>query len=331
MSGETNNRELVLIVSETSGAQLHPVSYELLAKGRELAAARGAALACLLLSPPEVQAEELIYRGADLVFQITSHQFALPEELLFRDNIVPFLREYQPQIVLFGATTFGRSLAPRIAAALATGLTADCTDLRIDEEGRLIQVRPAFSDNLFAHIRTATRPQMATVRYKEFTAAPRDPQRRGEIITLPPYAGPDPRVSLRQLPIASERPVSEAEIVVAGGRGLKQAADLDLLRELADALGGVVGVSRALVDAGWVKSDSQIGYSGHRVKPRLYLACGISGAPQHLAGMKESGCIVAINSDPTAPIFSVADIGLVGDLYQVIPELIHTIRTGGQR
>lgn len=227
-----------------------------------------------------------------------------------------------------GATTFGRSLTPRIAAALNTGLTADCTELDIDDEGKLVQIRPAFSENILAHIKSDSYPQMATIRYREFPEADRDPGLTGEIIKKEPRKiGYSPLEVLKKIG-EQEVNIAEARVVVAGGQGLKKPEDFELLQQLADHLGGCLGASRDLVDEGFISRDYQVGYSGNRVKPLVYIACGISGAPQHLAGMKESEIIIAINSDASAPIFEVADYGIVGDLYEVIPALLE--RLGGQ-
>jgi electron transfer flavoprotein alpha subunit len=317
----------VLIFAETTGKKIHPVVYELLGKGRELADALGADLSALLLTGEDLNSEELIYHGADKVFFQKDHRFSLPNEIIFKVAAVELITEEQPEVFLIGATPFGRSLAPRIAMALRTGLTADCTGLEIDEEGNLVQIRPAFSGNILAHIKTRTRPQMATVRYKEMPEARRDTERAGLVIekefNLP---SAETGVKVTKELESSEVNLAEAEIVVSGGRGLKDPKDLGLLSELAELLHGEVGASRPLVDEGWINRDHQVGYSGNRVKPRIYIACGISGQSQHLAGMKDSGTIVAINKDPSAPIFKLADYGIVGDLYEVMPELIKQLK-----
>lgn len=314
----------ILIIAEQCGGELHRVAYELLNKAAELKGASDMPVDCLLLGPDGIAAEELSYRGAETVYYIKGDEFSKPEEMIYKGNIVTFIREKNPETVLIGATNFGRSLAPRIAAALRTGLTADCTDLQLDEDGRLIQIRPAFSDNIFAHIKTAGSPQMATVRYKEFNEAQRDASRPVRIEVLAPYCGADDRSVVEKTVSLGDFDITEAEVVVSGGRGIRRKEDLALLEELAQVLGGQLGVSRALVDAGMASSARQVGYSGNRVKPKVYIACGISGAPQHLAGMKESDLIIAVNSDPSAPIFRIADYGFVGDLYEVVPQMIRT-------
>ncbi len=316
----------VLILAEQNNGEIHKVSYELLNKGRELAEKKKMPLNCLLIGGEEVSARELNYRGAETVYFIKDSELETLEEYTYKENAVAFIKEMEPEIVLIGATNFGRSLAPRIAAALNTGLTADCTDLQINEEGRLIQIRPAFSDHLFAHIKTVKNPQMATVRYKEFAEAKRDTTIPEKIVTLRPYCKANTRSTVDQLIPMNDFDITEAEVIVAGGRGIRKKEDLALLEELAHTLGGKVGVSRALVDAGLAESAAQVGYSGNRVKPKVYIACGISGAPQHLAGMKDSQTIIAVNNDPSAPIFQIADYGYVGDLYEIVPQLIRAWR-----
>ena len=320
------NKGGILIIAEHDGERLHRITFELLGIARILSNKKEMDISCLCLVPEGVDLEEAAKRGADEVYRIRSNAFSIQEELLYKTNIIQFIKEKEPEIVLFGATNFGRSLAPRVAAGLKTGLTADCTGFDINEEGRLVQIRPAFSDNIFAHIHTATDPQMATVRYKEFPEADYQEERTLDIIDIEPYCtSVGDLVSIIEMD-AGHQDISEADIVVSAGRGIKRSEDLQMIQELADLLGGRMGASRALVDAGIADSSIQVGYSGHRVKPKLYVAIGISGAPQHLAGMKESGMIIAINSDPSAPIFRIADVGCVGDLYEVVPELINSIK-----
>ena len=316
----------VLVLAEARDGAAHPVTFELLGKGRELADTLGSSLSCLLLcetnEATEEMTEEMNFAGADVVYLMRSASFARPEEYLYKSNIVKFINEYKPDIILVGATDFGRSLTPRIAAALGAGLTADCTGLSIGEDRNLIQIRPAFSDNILAHITSQTKPQIATVRHGEFSAPARNCDRKINIVEIPAYVDSYSGTTVTELLKQGGDDISEAKVVVACGRGIKAADDLALAQKLADSLNGQLGFSRALIDAGIGDSSCQIGYSGVRVKPALYIACGISGAPQHLAGMKDSGTIVAINKDASAPIFSVCDIGYVGDLYQVIPLMI---------
>ncbi len=320
----------ILILAEIHDSSIHRVAYELIGKAKELFSPQESVIECLLLGADDVDAGELCRRGAETVYYMKDPAFDQPEEQLYKENICRFIREHEPEIVLIGATYLGRSLGPRIAANLKTGLTADCTQLKISKEektaGKLEQIRPAFSDNILAHIVTQTLPQMATVRYKEFQEAPSDPSRQVNVKLIEPYETESKGCSILRTYLEKQDDIQEAQVIVAGGRGIRKKEDLALLKELADLLGGQVGVSRALVDAGMASSAVQVGYSGNRVKPALYIACGISGAPQHLAGMKESGQVIAINSDPSAPIFTLSDYGYVGDLYQILPRIIEDVK-----
>ncbi len=317
----------VLVYAETTDSKIHPVSFELLGKAREIAEKLGLSVWSVIIGFGVRQsARELIYYGADRVYVYDHESLKDFNVLVYKEILVKLVRETNPEVFLIGATPLGRSLAPRVAAALDTGLTADCTDLWVDEDGDLIQVRPAFTGNILAHIKTVSRPIMSTIRYRVMPMPKRDEGRRGEIIIKDPPEKIDARI--RSLGIVSRRKVNlaDAEVIVSGGRGLKSKEDLKMLEELAELLGGVLGVSRPLVDEGWIAKDHQVGFSGNTVKPRLYIACGISGSPQHLAGMRDSETIVAINIDPSAPIFRHADYGVVGDLYEVVPKLISMIR-----
>ncbi len=317
----------VMIFAEQEDGKIHPVSYELLGKGRDIADKLDVELSCVLLGfQIKNEVNELIYHGADKIFFYDHSSLKEFDVIRYKQNIVNLVKEEKPEIFLLGATHLGRSLGPRIAAALKTGLTADCIDLKVDEEGNLIQIRPAFSGNILAHIKTKTRPQMSTVRYKVMEKRERDPTRKGEIIMKDAEVIENSGAKILKKEKAGEINITEADIIVSGGRGLKKPGDFKLLRELADFLGGVVGSSRPLVDEGWIGKEHQVGFSGNTVKPKLYFACGISGAPQHLAGMRDSDIIVAINTDPSALIFKVADYGIVGDLYEVVPKLIDEIR-----
>ncbi len=325
MAYDEEEAEGVWIYCEQEKGELHPVSYELLNKGRELADDLDTELTALLLTPDGDDAQELIYRGADHVYLLEHDSFNYPNENPFRENIVKLIEEDKPEIFLMGATHFGRSLAPRVAAALETGLTADCTGLKIDGD-EFVQIRPAFTGNILAHISTDRCPKMSTVRYKEFEEFERDTSRDGEIVKKEPVAYSGENVSILEEMIEEEVNIQEAEIVVSAGRGLRDPQDFEMIEKLCSEVGGKVGSSRPLVDEGWISRNHQVGYSGNRVKPNLYIACGISGAPQHLAGMKDSEIIVAINTDPSAPIFDHADYGIVGDLYEVVPDLIKQLK-----
>ena len=315
----------VWILAEQEKGEIHPVTYELLNKAGELSDDLDTELTAVLCTPDKNKVRELIYRGADRVIILEDERFNTPNESFFKDNIVELVEDEKPHIFLVGATNFGRSLAPRIAAALETGLTADCTGLKIDDDN-FVQIRPAFTGNILAHISTDRCPKMSTVRYKEFDESERDEDRDGEIVKKEPIKSDEKSIKILEEIVEENINIQDAEIICSGGRGLKDSSDFELIEELANTLGGKVGSSRPLVDEGWISRDHQVGYSGNRVKPRIYIACGISGAPQHLAGMKESDIIIAINKDPSAPIFDHADYGIVGDLYEVIPELIKQIK-----
>ncbi len=318
-----NNEEYkgLMVFAEQREGKIHPVSYELLGKGTEIAQRLGIQVSAVLLgSGMGDEINELFYYGAETVYYFDHPVLADFDLLNYKHNIARLVNEVKPETLLIGATHLGRSLAPRVAAALNTGLTADCTALEVGDEGNLVQIRPAFSGNIFAHIRTTTRPQMATVRYKVMAKLPRDTKRSGEVVRK------DVEVVDSILKIVDKQGtggvnIAEADVIVCGGRGVKSAADFAVLEDLADALGGVVGCTRPVVDDGWMGKEHQVGFSGNTVKPKLYVAVGLSGSPQHLAGMRDSDVIVAVNADPSAPIFKLADYGIVGDLYEVIPKL----------
>jgi electron transfer flavoprotein alpha subunit len=321
----------VLVYAEQRNGAVHPVAYELLGKGRELADQLGEDLYAVVIGKDVGEgAEELAVRGVDRVFVYDDP--ALED---FRDDpysalLEELVRMEKPSIFLIGATATGRSLGPKVAACLETGLTADCTGLDIDPETRLLlQTRPAYGGNIMATIIcTNNRPQMATVRYKVMREAERDPSRKGEIILKPVDMSklPDRVKVLDFQPAPDVVSIVDADIVVSGGKGLGEPKGFEVIRKLAQALGGAVGASRPTVDEGWMEYRHQVGLSGRTVRPKLYMACGISGAVQHLAGMKTSDVIIAINKDPDAPIFSVSSLGAVGDLYEVVPLLIERIK-----
>jgi len=317
----------VMVFAEQEESVIHPVTFELLGKGRELADRLGVELTSVLLGDGVGdKATILIHHGADKVYLFEDQSLKEFDPLRYKENIVPLLRDVKPEAFLIGATRVGRTLAPRIAAALRTGLTADCTDLDLDEEGNLIQIRPAFSGNIMARIRTRTRPQIATVRYKVMKPAEPNPERRGEIIKRDVKVIEDSGLRILKKEPGKGVDLTEAEVIVSCGRGVKSREDLVIFKELAALLGGVFGSSRPLVDCGWVEREHQVGFSGNIVKPKVYIACGISGSPQHLFGIRDSDIIIAINKDPSAPIFSVADYGFVGDIYEIVPILIKKIK-----
>jgi len=244
--------------------------------------------------------------------------------------VARILQDRKPEIFLGGGTIIGRSLLPRVAAKILTGLTADCTELSIDGDSKLLQqTRPAFGGNIMATILCRHhRPQMATVRHKVMKEAEKVDGHAGKIVELT-YPVPKPKIEVLEFVAEQTETVNlaDADFIVSGGRGLKDPKNFALIEELAKAVGGAVGASRAAVDAGWIPYSHQVGQTGKTVKPKVYIACGISGAIQHLAGMKGSDMIVAINSDPNAPIFDVAHYGIVGDLFKVIPELVRRLES----
>jgi len=316
----------VAVFAEQRDGRVHPVTLELLGKGRELADRLGTELSAILLGYGMwADAEKLIQYGADRVFLFDHPELVEFDVLKYKVNIVELLEELKPEIFLIGATQLGRTLGPRVAAAMSTGLTADCIGLDVDEEGNLVQIRPAFSGNILAYIQTRTRPQMSTVRYRVMERGERDPSRRGEVVKRVPKIIESPLHLL-----SKERPlktsITDAEVVVAGGRGLGKPSGFELLQDFADLVGGAVGASRVAVDLGWIGREHQVGFSGHVIKPKVYVACGISGSPQHLAGMRGSKIVIAINTDPSAPIFRASDVGIVGDVYKVIPKLMEKVK-----
>lgn len=327
----------VWIIAETHAGRLARVGYELLARGRSLADKRGTELTAVVMGSGVAQEDldELIRRGADVVLLVESE--ALEHFLVepYAACLAGLIEKHAPEIVIAGATTTGRTLMPYVAVKVRAGLTADCTGLDIDPEtGGLLQTRPAIGGNIMATIKTLeARPQMATVRPRSTRPPEPDPSRTGRIVREDPPAKLTSRVRRTEfIPAADEHTLGEADIVVSAGRGIKKAENLSLVADLAEALDAAVGASRDVVDRGWMEYPHQVGLSGKTVSPRLYVACGISGAIQHLAGMQTAENIVAVNSDPDAQIFRVADIGVVGDLFEVLPLLTEKIREQkGQR
>jgi electron transfer flavoprotein alpha subunit len=330
---DTTQYRGVWVVAEHLHGQFRRGAYELLGRGRELADKRGVELSAVLLGDQvEGLAADLIAHGADKVYLAQDPVLAHYRTGPYTDILAGMINQRKPEIVLVSATPQGRDLAPRVAARISAGLTADCTGLDIDdEEGLLVQTRPAFGGNLMATIvcRQA-RPQMATVRPGVMKALAADPSRAGEVVTIPVHL--DERsvlakiVEIVQQESDAQVNLQDAQIIVSGGRGLAKPENFALIRDLADALGGAVGASRAAVDADWIPAYHQVGQTGRTVQPKLYIACGISGAVQHLAGMGSSDVIVAINKDSSAPIFNIATYGIVGDLFEIVPALTKKLR-----
>ncbi len=321
----------VWIFAEQSNGKIASVAYELLGIGRKLANELNTELSAVLFGASE-EVEELIKWGADKVYYIDSPEYSFLDDELYSKTLVKLIQEQKPEILLAGATAIGRSFIPRVAARLKVGLTADCTGLEIDKEtGNLLQIRPAFGGNIMATIVSPTsRPQIATVRPRVMKRGEYDPQRTGTIIKIEPLK-PTGRVKvLERVQDTSfcKVNIQDAKVIVSGGRGLGTEKGFQMLWELANLLGGTVGASRAAVDEGWIPYAHQVGQTGKTVCPKLYIACGISGAVQHLVGMQSSDIIVAINKDPNAPIFNVATYGIVGDVYEIVPLMIKKLQEG---
>jgi len=319
-----------VFVEQRKGA-IKNVAYELIARGRELADTLKTELCAVCLGHNVSEVESLITHGADKVYLVDSPDLADNQEDYLTHGLLNLIKEQKPEIVLAGATALGRSFFPRVAAILNTGLTADCTGLDIDTEKRLLlQTRPTFGGNIMATILCPNkRPQMSTVRPRVFKKSDANPSRQGDIIRVDfKKEGVTARTKLLNFmeDITEKVKIEDADIIVSGGRGLGKADNFKLLQELADCLGAALGSSRAAVDEGWIPYSHQVGQTGKTVCPKLYIACGISGAIQHLAGMQTSDCIVAINDNPDAPIFQVAHYGIVGDLFQVVPEMIKKLK-----
>jgi len=321
----------VWVFAEQKEGRIAHVTFELLGQGRKLADKLGEPLCAMLLGNQATEsARELICYGADKVYLAESKQFDVPMEGVFTEVIAGLIKEHKPNIVLFGATSFGRSLAPRVASRLETGLTADCTGLDIDPATRdLLQTRPAFGGNLMATIICPNhRPQMASVRPKVFKPIQRDELRMGRIFKYNYYEHSlAQRAQLLALVKETGKTagIEQADIIVAGGLGLGNAENFRMVETLAQSMGGALGASRGVVEAGWVSSANQVGQTGKTVCPKLYIACGISGAIQHLVGMQSSDIIVAINKDPNAAIFHAADYCIVADALDVVPALTREI------
>ena len=322
----------ICVFAEHRHGALSSVVFEIVGAARELKKDLERPISAILVGAKvRAMAEELLAYGVDEVWMVEDPAIGDFAEDIQTDLVTKILLDKKPEIFLGGGTILGRSLLPRVAARILTGLTADCTELSVDGEKQLLkQTRPAFGGNIMATIITPrTFPQMATARpgvFKPITpaAAP-----AGEVIPVDLAALAQPprcRFVGTVAEIKERIPLNAAEVIVAGGRGLKDAKHVKLLEELADLLGGAVGATRAAVDAGWIPYAQQIGQTGKTVAPKLYIACGISGATQHLVGMQSSDVIVAINKDPQAPIFQIADVGLVGDLFEIVPALIQEIK-----
>jgi|SRR3712207_176657 len=325
------SRDVFVFIEQRDG-ELQKVGIELLGKSKELAETLGQKVVAMLVGANiKSKAETLIHHGADKVIVIENEMLQEYVTEPYAKAIYTIIKKYSPEIVLYGASSIGRDLAPRLAARLHTGLTADCTALEIDENTRhLMMTRPAFGGNLMATILCENhRPQMATVRPGVMKALDADMKAQGEIIEENvEFTETDMNIVLKEVikRESKRKDITEAAVLVSGGRGIGAPENFNLLQELADLLGAEVSASRATVDAGWISKDRQVGQTGKTVRPQAYFALGISGAIQHLAGMEESECIIAVNRDEEAPIFKIADLGIVGDVNTVIPKLIECLK-----
>jgi electron transfer flavoprotein alpha subunit len=320
----------VWVFIETVHGRIARVSLELLGKGKELADTLNVKLAAVLLADKDIYSKELISYGAEKVYLLENSLLSHYDTLVFTKVISEAVKKYNPQIVLYGATHIGRDLAPRIARRLDTGLTADCTGLNITEKGELLQTRPAFGGNLMAQILCKKMPQMATVRPGVMQILPQDSSKQGQIIMLDvKLSYEDTKTRLIESIKSAKKVINleEAQIIVSGGRGLGNKENFHkLIPALAKVLNAEVGASRAAVDSGWIEKPHQVGQTGKTVRPKVYIACGISGAIQHRAGMQNSSLIIAINKDPSAPIFKIADYGFVADVNEFINALIDELK-----
>lgn len=323
--------DIWVLVECTSSGAVKSVGLEMLSKARELRESLNGTLTAVLLgSHLSSAAQQCADYGCDRVISVDSDALARYQTDAYAEILTRLIRKYQPEAVLIGATCNGRDLAPRISARLSTGLTADCTEVSADSEsGNILWTRPAFGQNLMACIQCPEkRPQMGTIRPGVFSATPQ-PRQDVQFIQEPADL-PEDCIRTQLIRVAEEMAedgidLRSAEIIVSGGAGVGGPEGYAPIQALADALGGAVGASRAAVDAGWISREHQVGQTGKSVSPRLYIACGISGAAQHLVGISGADTILAINSDPDAPIFEAADYGVVGDLFEILPRLTQLV------
>lgn len=321
-------RGITVYVDHHEG-EIHPVTYELIGKAREMAAKINHPVYCVFIgSNIKDKCDKLLSYGVDEVFVYDSEEFKNFRIEPYTKAVENFINNIKPTIMLVGGTTLGRSLAPRLAARFKTGLTADCTILDIQENTDLDQIRPAFGGNIMAHIHTPNnRPQFATVRYKIFSAPQEVENPKGKI-TL---CNVDKKELISNINVLSTKPktrevgLEDAEVIIVASRAIKKQEDMDMIYKLADVLNAQVAGTRPLIESGWIDAKKQIGLSGRTVKPKLIITCGVSGAVQFVAGMQGSDYIVAINQDEKAPIFDVAHVSLVGDVYEIVPKIIEKI------
>ncbi len=329
-----NYRNVCILAEFSEPGMFHSASFELLGAARGLADDLNCEVWAIALGSDLSQTSELISYGADKVIAVEDARLKDFNDELECSILERLVRKYRPEIMLGAATIKGRALIPRLASKLYTGLTADCTELSIDSEtGELLQTRPAFGGNIMATIRSrGFRPQMATVRPKVMKALPRDPERRGEIIreTVEDKDAYHIKEIIETVTAEGDTlNLSDARIIVAGGRAMKGPEGFKLLKTLADKLGGAVGASRAAVDNGWIAYPHQVGQTGQTVQADIYIACGISGQIQHLIGMQSCKIIIAIDIDDTTPMMQLADIAVKGDLFEIVPALIAELNKAG--
>lgn len=327
----------VMVYIEQRGGEIQNVSLELLGKGKTLAATLGVELSAVVIgSDVKGMTDKLVHHGAEKVIVVEDDTLKHFVTEPYTKALTNVINEYKPEIVLVGATTIGRDMAPRVSARIHTGLTADCTSLEVDEEtNNLLMTRPAFGGNIMATIICPDhRPQMATVRPGVMQKIEEDASLAGKVETFD--AGLTPAdLNVEVLEVVKEDKkktnIEDAGILVSAGRGIGGKDNMGIMYNLADELKAEVSGSRAVIDAGWIDKDRQVGQTGKTVRPELYFACGISGAIQHVAGMEESEFIVAINKNPDAPIFEVSDIGIVGDVSKVIPALVEELKNSKKK
>jgi electron transfer flavoprotein alpha subunit len=321
----------IWVYAEWRDGAVHKVSHELLSAARRLADKRRVPLSAVLLGHGIDQGltDELIAHGADTVYVVDRPELARFTDEAYADTLAQLVREKRPETLLAGATTMGRSFIPRVAALLETGLTADCTELDISDEGLLLQTRPAFGGNVMATIICPNkRPQMATVRPKVMKPV-RQADHRGtvEAVNVPEHCLKARVEVLEVIPEMDQTAkLTEADVIISGGRGLKRPENFSLIEDIAQLVNGAVGASRGAVEEGWIAPSHQVGQTGRTVAPTLYMAVGIAGAIQHVVGMQGSKIIVAVNRDPNAPIFDVATYGVVADLFDFVPAFVRRIR-----
>lgn len=321
----------VWVFAEVKDGKIKKVAFEMLSEGKKIAGKLGGDLSAVLLGHNvESMAEQLGHYGADKVYLADNEALKDYTADAYSKVMADLIKANEPAIVLYGATILGKDLSPRVAANLEVGLASDCTGIGLDNDGKFIATRPVFAGKAYTDLSFSdSKPNMASVRPNALPVSPPDESKKAEVVKVDVNISPDDiRTTVQEITkTAGERPdLTEAEVIVSGGRGMKGPENFKLLEDLADVLGATVGASRAAVDAGWRVVEDQVGQTGKVVSPNLYIACGISGAIQHLAGMSTSKYIVAVNKDPEAPIFQKADYGIVDDLLKVVPVLTEEMK-----